>query len=118
MQCYSSFTSLKVTKTCIMTISTNQKTKKLINNLKIPNIMKKLFTITSLLLLMISLTSFTEPTDVGGQSALRPTFEVGGQSALRPTFEVGGQSALRPTFEVGGQSALRPTFEVGGQSAY
>ena len=63
--------------------------------------MKKLATTFGLLALMLIVTSFTTPSEIGGQSQ-RPTFDIGGQSQ-RPTFDIGGQSQ-RPTLEIGGQS--------------
>ena len=56
--------------------------------------MKKLATTFGLLALMLIVTSFTTPNEIGGQSQ-RPTLEIGGQSQ-RPTLEIGGQSQ-RPT---------------------
>ena len=67
--------------------------------------MKKLATTFGLLALMLIVTSFTTPNEIGGQSQ-RPTLEIGGQSQ-RPTLEIGGQSQ-RPNLEIGGQSQ-RPT---------
>jgi hypothetical protein len=63
--------------------------------------MKKLATTFGLLALMLIVTSFTTPNEIGGQSQ-KPTFDIGGQSQ-RPTFDIGGQSQ-RPTFDIGGQS--------------
>lgn len=71
--------------------------------------MKNSLLMYGVFIVLISLTSFSSPSDIGGQSALRPTYSIGGQSALRPSNDIGGQSALRPTFSIGGQSALRPS---------
>ncbi|GEC78461.1 hypothetical protein B0A61_10765 [Flavobacterium aquatile LMG 4008 = ATCC 11947] len=92
-------------------LALNIKSNKNIKTLKL-EIMKKSLVIFSLFSLMMVLTSFTAPTEIGGRSQV-PSFEIGGRSQV-PSFEIGGRSQV-PSFEIGGRSQV-PSFEIGGRS--
>jgi len=75
-------------------------------------IMKKLATIIGLLSLMLVVTSFTTPNNIGGRSQ-EPTLSIGGRSQ-EPTLAIGGRSQ-EPTLSIGGRSQ-EPTLSIGGRS--
>ena len=81
-------------------------------NIKKLEIMKKSLVIFSLFSLMMVLTSFTAPLEIGGRSQ-EPSFDIGGRSQ-EPSFEIGGRSQ-EPSFDIGGRSQ-EPSFDIGGRS--
>ena len=58
--------------------------------------MKKLISTFGLLMLMMVVTSFTTPNEIGGTSS-KPVLEIGGTSS-KPVLEIGGTSS-RPVLE-------------------
>ncbi len=48
--------------------------------------MKKLATTFGLLALMLVVTSFTTPTEIGGGSSTKPLLEIGGGSSTKPVL--------------------------------
>jgi len=61
--------------------------------------MKKLATTFGLLALMLVVTSFTTPTEIGGKDRPEPTlFNIGGKDRPEPTlFEIGGKDRPSPS---------------------
>jgi hypothetical protein len=64
--------------------------------------MKKLATTFGLLALMLVVTSFTSPNEIGGSRKPVETFEIGGSKKPVETFEIGGSKKPVVTFEIGG----------------
>ena len=69
--------------------------------------MKKLATTIGLFTLMLIVTSFTTPNEVGGERS-RPVLEVGGERS-KPVLEVGGERS-KPVLEVGGERSKPVLF--------
>ena len=89
LQWCSTFTTWKPQTIDVKSIGFKQKS--LTKTLKL-EIMKKSLVIFSLFSLMMVLTSFTTPNEIGGRSQI-PSFEIGGRSQI-PSFEIGGRSQV------------------------
>jgi len=66
--------------------------------------MKKLTTVFGLLSLMLLLTSFTSPVEVGGKNNELVRFNVGGKNNELVRFDVGGKNNTLVRFDVGGKN--------------
>ncbi len=87
--------------------------------------MKKLATTFGLLALLLVVTSFTTPNEIGGKDRPEPVlFEIGGKDKPEPVlFEIGGKDRPEPVlFEIGGKDFLAKArfgrFEKTDQSQF
>ncbi len=59
--------------------------------------MKKSFLIFAMFSLMLVLTSFTTPNEIGGGRSQEPTLNIGGGRSQEPTLEIGGGRSQEPS---------------------
>jgi len=95
---------------CLKSLSALTEAECYLTKNKKSQIMKKLATTIGLFTLMLIVTSFTTPNEIGGSKV--PTTEIGGSKV--PTTEIGGSKVPSTEFslEIGGSKV--PSTEIGG----